>query len=277
MAKPNISKAILRDAPVDEVYKKISDFHHWQAWSPWLIQDPQAKVDVEADGKSFHWSGDMAGDGEMEVSGEVPHESVDYHLQFLKPWKSKARVRFEVAETNGGTETTWQMDSSLPFFLFWMKKTMTNLIGMDYERGLLMLKDYVEDGEVHSKLDFQGEQDYAGCQYVGVKTDCTSEQVGPQMQADLHRIWDYLQDRQEQVDGVPFSIYHKWDMARGRVVYTSAIPVKAIPDDLPADMISGSIPATRVYVLRHTGPYEHLGNAWSTLYNMHQRKKIRVE
>ena len=33
-------------------------------------------------------------------------------------------------------ELTWTMDSSLPFFLFWMKKSMEGFIGMDYDPGL---------------------------------------------------------------------------------------------------------------------------------------------
>ena len=35
---------------------------------------------------------------------------------------------------------------------------MEAFIGMDYDRGLLMLKDLVEKGSVPSKLDFIGEQ-----------------------------------------------------------------------------------------------------------------------
>ena len=44
------------------------------------------------------------------------------------------------------------MKSQLPFFLFWMVKKMKVYIGMDYERGLKMLKDYLETGLVPSAI-----------------------------------------------------------------------------------------------------------------------------
>ena len=49
---------------------------------------------------------------------------------------------------------------------------MTTFIGMDYERGLAMLKDYAETGKVPSNLEIKQESDYTGCDYVGIKTDC---------------------------------------------------------------------------------------------------------
>lgn len=276
MTKLNISKSIHIDAPDDQVYEKISDFHHWRAWSPWLIMEPAATVDVREDGKFYTWNGDLTGAGQMEVTGEEPKQWVDYDLLFLKPWKSKAKVRFEVAEKNGGTETTWYMDSNLPLFLFWMKKTMTALIGMDYDRGLLMLKNLVEDGEVPSKMEHKGVNDYSGCKFIGVKTTCAMADVGPKMQEDLTKIWHYIEDKQELIAGAPFSIYHKYNFAKGEVVYTSGLPVKEIPKNLVEGLISGSIPATKVYTIRHTGPYQHLGNVWSTLQSMKQNKKFKM-
>ena len=134
--------------------------------------DPDATVDVAEGGKSYSWKGDLTGEGQMEILGEEANQWVDYDLLFLKPWKSKAKVRFEVEGQGDQTKVTWFMDSSLPFFLFFMKKSMTAMIGMDYERGLAMLKEYVEKGEVHSKLDFKGTQSFPGMQYIGIKTSC---------------------------------------------------------------------------------------------------------
>jgi len=144
------------NAPIKKVYDIIADLGQWQAWSPWLIMDPNTVVDVK-NRKDYSWEGARTGSGNMQITNEVQNQSVDYDLNFLKPWKSKAKVRMEVQSNNGGTEVTWMMDSTLPWFMFWMKKMMTTYIGMDYDRGLNLLKDYVEDGEVHSKLNFLGE------------------------------------------------------------------------------------------------------------------------
>ena len=276
MPKINVKKSIKVDAPLEKVYETVSNFNKWIPWSPWLIQEPGVKVTVSDDAKYYEWEGQRVGTGNMTIIGEKENESVDYDLLFLKPWKSKAKVRFELKQNGNGTEITWLMDSSLPFFMFWMKKMMVAFIGMDYDRGLAMLKDYVEDGEVHSKLDFKGNSEFAGFKYVGIKTDCTRDTVGPKMQEDFGRLWEFLKDKESVVAGKAFSIYHKWDMVNGNVSYTSGVPVNEVPDNLPSGFVVGEIPKTPVYTLKHTGPYAHLGNAWTTLYGMQRAKDFKV-
>ena len=40
--------------------------------------------------------------------------------------------------------------ASAAFFLFWMRRQMELFIGMDYERGLKMLKEWIETGQILS-------------------------------------------------------------------------------------------------------------------------------
>ena len=64
-------------------------------------------------------------------------------------------------------------------------------------------------------------------------------------------------------------------MVNKRVSYTSGMPVKSIPADMPNKMFVGAMPDMKVYTVRHTGKWSHLGNAWSTLYNMQRNKEIK--
>ena len=96
------------------------------------------------------------------------------------------------------------------------------------------------------------------------------------MKDDFGKIWSYMQDHKDLIADYPFSIYHKWDMVNNKVIYTSGVPVKSVPRGLPGGVISGKIPATKVHTVRHTGPYAHLGNAWSTQYNMQRSKAFKV-
>ncbi len=276
MPKMHISKSKLIQAKTDHVFSILSDFHHWHAWSPWLIMDPEANVDVAEDGKSYEWKGNRVGSGNMQVISEEKDRSIDYDLTFLTPWKSTAKVRFELAQKGDDTEVTWLMDSSLPFFMFWMKKMMEAYVGMDYDRGLSLLKDYAEDGKVHSRLDFKGYEQFDGYKYIGVKTDCSMDNVGPSMEQDFEKLWSYMKGKEDSIAEKPFSIYHKWDMVKNKASYTTGVPVKSIPDDLPENMISGNMPSSKVYTLAHHGPYEHLGNAWSTMYSMHRNKELKL-
>lgn len=275
MPKIQVSKTKQINAPLSEVYDTLADMSSWSKWSPWLIMDPDATVDVATDKRSYSWEGKRVGSGHMSIAKEDSNRSIDYDLTFLKPWKSKALTRFVLAEKDGGTEVTWHMDSSLPWFMFWMKKMMIAFIGNDYERGLNLLKDYIEDGEIHSKLNWLGESQFPGCDYIGIKRNCTMDEMPTMMQADFENLMAYSQN----VDGADkekaFSMYHKFDFVKRKASYTAGIPTTHIPTDLPSQFFAGKIPATKIYTVEHVGPYEHLGNAWTTIYTMHRNKEIK--
>ncbi len=277
MPKMHIDKSIVIQKKPAEVYKLLNDFNHWPVWSPWLIMEEGVKVNVREDGKYYDWEGDIVGSGNMTVLNEDENKSIEYDLTFLKPWKSKAKVNFILKEDGDGTRVHWTMDSSLPFFLFWMKKMMVAFVGMDYDRGLNMLKDYAEDGKVHSKMELTGEGNYAGCQYIGIKTTCTIDQMGDRMKTDFEKLMPYVMEgHQDKVAGNAFSIYHKWDPVKNLVSYTGAVPVSEVPSDLLDGMITGSIPATKTFTVKHTGPYRHSGNPWAALYMRQRGKKFKM-
>ncbi len=275
MPKFNVQKSITINASAGKVFDVISDFHHWPVWSPWLVSEPEAKVDIDEDGQYYEWLGNRVGSGNMKVKQATAPNTIDYDLNFLKPWKSSSKVKFECKAKGNDTEVIWSMDSSLPWFMFWMKKMMIAFIGADYDRGLNMLKEYVEDGKVNSNLDFIGHTQYEGCQYIGIKRETSMDKFGPEMQQDFEKMMAYCEENGLEIFSPPFSIYHKFDMVKNKVNYTGGVPLNNIPDNLPADFIKGEIPATTVYKLRHKGAYKHLGNAWSTMYAMHRNKEIK--
>lgn len=275
MPKFTVTKTITIQASPEKVYAIISDYHHWPAWSPWLITEPGVNVVVKSGGKEYTWEGKRTGSGEMKVLKEGAPHRLDMVVNFLKPWKSTSPVWFELKPQGQGTEVTWGMTGSLPFFMFFMTKMMTAYLGMDYHRGLLMLKDYIETGSVPSKLTFKGIQPYTGCTYIGIKTNCTMDTLSGKMSDDFAKLSAWAAQHAGDVAGPGFSIYHTWDVVKNKVAYTSAFPVKQVPGQLPAEFISGTIPAMNVNTIAHTGTYAHLGNAWTTQYMMQRNKEYK--
>lgn len=276
MPKMQIVKKRHINAPVSKVYDIVSDMSSWSKWSPWLIMDPDATVEVAEDNQSYSWEGNRVGSGHMAISNQTENESVDYDLTFIKPWKSTAKVRFETKAHEGGTEVSWHMDSSLPWFMFWMKKMMVAFVGQDYDRGLNLLKDYAEDGQIHSKINWLGESQFPGCDFIGIKRTCTIDEMGAVMKDDFERLMVFAKDVYGADITKSFSMYHKFDFVKNMAKYTAGIPVVKIPADLPSDLMSSKIPATKIYTLEHVGPYAHLGNAWTTIYTMHRNKEIKA-
>lgn len=261
--------------PANKVYSIVSNMGDWQPWSPWLISEPDTQVNVAPDNKSYSWEGKRVGAGKMKVTNEIENRKVDYDLTFLKPWKSKAKVSFELIEKNGGTDVTWTMDSSLPWYLFWMKKMTEAYVGNDYERGLNLLDDYAREGVISSKLNWIGKQQFAGGTFIGIKRNCTIDEMPKLMEADFTKLMEFGSSFDGARPQEVFSQYHKFDFVKNLVSYTAGLPVASVSKELPSNFYKGNLPSTEIYTLEHKGLYEHLGNAWATMYMMHRNKEFK--
>lgn len=147
-------------------------------WSPWHCIDKQTQVDYFGELGSiysgFRWQSQWVGAGQLTLES-ISDNALQMQLEFFKPWPSVASATYQLEPLNdNSTELTWSMKGSLPIWLFFMKSIMQAYIGMDYQRGLLMLKDYLESGQVLSDTEVCGVVDVPGIDYVGVRRLCTT-------------------------------------------------------------------------------------------------------
>jgi DNA gyrase inhibitor GyrI len=265
MPEFSVSESIEIHEKATDVYEYLREFKNWPEWSPWLICDPESTVSFG--NSSYSWNGKFVGVGSMETEKETPHRQIDYLLAFKKPFKSKATVTLSIEENGESSMLTWSMKSKLPFFLFWMKSTMAQLVAMDYQRGLKMLKEQLEEGRVHSVLDFVGEQEISGTHYIGVERHCAISAMETAMEEDFGKLMDWVKKADASTlpeeTRKPFTIYEKWDLAKGLVSYRVCHSLRDSSVDAPYGFVSGERPSCKAYVVGHTGAYRHLGNAWS--------------
>ncbi|MGB0366468.1 MAG: SRPBCC family protein [Flavobacteriaceae bacterium] len=99
MPKMNVNKSILIDAAPEKIFPIINDLNNWEQWSPWVLAEPTATINVAKDGKYHDWNGNIIGSGNLKIESEVENQSVVMQLQFLKPWKSKALTKFHLKKT----------------------------------------------------------------------------------------------------------------------------------------------------------------------------------
>lgn len=273
----NVRKSVLIQAPIEEIYANVRDFKRWRPWSPWLLAEPDCKVTYADDGRSYSWDGKIIGAGEIGVVSEaVPHK-LSLKLVFLRPWKSVASVWFDLQPRGDAVEVVWSMESSLPIFLFWMRSMMAAFIGMDYARGLAMLKDQLETGSVPSRLDFLGPQESPAIHYVGIRQSCPMEAIGERMGVCFERLHQWFKETGLEPAGNGLSVYHDFKVTKGIMDFTAALPVARPVGSLPPDFVSGDLPATKAYCVRHTGAYRHLGNAWAAGQSHQQAKVFRAK
>ncbi|MDA8895791.1 SRPBCC family protein [Bacteroidia bacterium] len=276
MPKTHISKSIVIESTREHIYSILSNFYSWKTWSPWLICEPEVRLRISNDGKYYEWSGEGLGSGNMKITDEKEFQ-ISYDLNFLKPWKSKSKTIFLLSQKGDQVEVTWTMDGSLPFFMFFMKKMMERLVGMDYERGLLMLKGYCEKGKVDASLEFLGESQYKGCSYLGIKNSSSLDNMPEVMGADFEKLTEFALKNSNLVSSEFFSIYHKFAFGKNKADFTSAVKLKGEPvaANLPEGLFIDSLPETVLYTVRHKGTYKLIGNAWSAITAMQRAKEFK--
>jgi predicted transcriptional regulator YdeE len=268
----NVSRSISIAQPVKSVRKNLTDFRQWPAWSPWLCQERDAHISFHGDsgeiGSGYAWEGKRVGAGEMQLRAKSD-KRIDYELTFLKPWKSRAKVAFELeaqgkSHSKAETRVTWSMQSSLPFFLFFMRKSFENFVGMDYDRGLRMLKEQLESGKISSRIDLADDvRALPGCYYIGQEGSSTLAEMAAVMGEVYVSLNQQVVDQGLEADGPAFCHYTRMDMMRDRWVYTMGIPVKATE---ATHGIAKRDDVSKCAYVEHTGSYMHLGNAWATVF-----------
>ena len=273
-----VERSITIDAPLEMIKDVLRDFKQSPMWSPWLIMEPDATLtfsDRQGQvGASYAWAGTLVGAGSAELI-EVQDKQIKMDLQFVKPFKNQAKVTYLLSEDENGTHLTWRLDGKLPFFMFWFTSKMKAYIGMDFTRGLQMLKEYIETGLVSSYVIIEGTEMLPAYRYVGIRNSSSIEDIGEKMNKDFQLLENYLKKQNIAIDGNPFSIYETFDIQNDHTFFLSCLPVseKVI---LQSGIIEGEIIPIEALKTRHVGSYKHLGNAWTTAMQFIRTKKIKV-
>jgi len=277
--KLDVSKSIIIDAPITTVQPLINDFNQWPSWSPWSVLEPSCSFKVEGNpsepNHTMAWDGEIIGSGKNTLIA-INDNRYDYDLEFFKPWKSQTKVNFCLEAINDTTKVTWNMDSSFPIFLFFMLKRMKNLIGMDYVRGLKMLKEVAETGELKAKTEDNGMIEYQGFSYVGIQRTVSYQDMSASMQQDFDKIVNDVVIQGGKGAQHWLSIYPKFNMNTMEVTYIAAISDEDIEGiELDSSYIKGDIEDSKMLEIKHQGSYEFIGNAWSMGMMTLQAKKIK--
>ncbi len=279
--KFDVAKSTTIDAPLTKVRELVEDFNHWNSWSPWTIVEPECAVTVEGQpkesGHAMSWDGEIIGSGKNTLRDYDTHK-LHYDLEFFKPWKSQAKVSFVFEELGEQTKVTWIMNSSMPFFMFFMIKMMQNWIGMDYDRGLRMLKEIAEKGSVDCNTSNNGIVEYQGFSYIGIERTIPIADMPATMQKDFEQlVKDIVEDGQKGAKHW-VCIYPKFDMKNMVATYIAAVSDEDLADlNLGSVYVKGKIDDARMLEIKHDGSYEFLGNAWSMGMMNVRAKKLRAK
>lgn len=275
-----VHRSTVIQAAAHTVFNTVADFGTWTTWSPWLCVEPGAQVTVSetpnAVGSLYAWEGELVGKGELEHEVLEPPSLIDQEIRFIKPFRSRSRVTFEIEPLEGAAKVTWHMRGKLPWFLFWMRSQLETFVGMDYERGLSMLSEYIETGKVLSRTDVRGEETVGPLEVVGVRASCPLPDVGSSMTESFTKVQSLFATHALTATEPAVSIYHKFDFVTRQCEYTCGYAVPQSAEQPPAPLVKHIIPAVRALGVRHTGSYRHLGNAWSAGHQFARCRKLKL-
>jgi hypothetical protein len=138
-------------APPARVFAQVNDFHKWEAWSPWVKLDPNAKVSyegpTEGTGAKFHWAGNAdVGEGNMTITESRPDERIRIDLVFIKPFAGKCDTLFTFEPSGDQTTVTWDMSGKNNFIAKAISLCIDcdKMVGGQFELGLNSMKAIVE-------------------------------------------------------------------------------------------------------------------------------------
>jgi Polyketide cyclase / dehydrase and lipid transport len=145
MTDYEVSRSAVLPCDIGRAHALLDDFHEWPAWSPWEELDPDMSRTYSGAesgvGARYAWSGNKrAGAGAMEITESRP-EHIEVALEFLKPFKSRSTVSFDLATVADGTQLRWTHAGSVSGVMGLMTRfySMEKAIAPDMEKGLAKL------------------------------------------------------------------------------------------------------------------------------------------
>ncbi len=146
-----VERGISIQAPPEKVYAILSDFRHWESWSPWEKVDPAMKRTFSGapsgTGAVYAWEGDnKVGSGRMEIVNTSPPNLIVIKLDFLKPLESHNIAEFTLRSDGGATYVSWVMHGPSSYIakLIGVFRSMDKMVGEDFRKGLEQLKAVAE-------------------------------------------------------------------------------------------------------------------------------------
>lgn len=262
----------------DQLKNTLTDLNEFLVWSPWNCLDDHASANIanpiHQEGHSLHWSGPVIGEG-IQTLTKISDHTIESRLDFLKPFKAVSPTKFELKSKEHTTEVTWSMEGSLPFFLFFLKKMMTVMLTRDLERGLDRLKEYCEEGKVHSLFSKAEKIDVDTFYFQGIEGRCTLAEIPQQMRLAFEKITSDIRNQKIKNHHGLLSVYHNIDPIKALVHYTAGAYFTSEPEAI-AGYHQGKIETHKAIKLTLKGPYHHLKTAWGKAFAFQRTQKLKL-
>ena len=282
-----VKRRYIINASLETVFDKLRDFKSRPEWSPWLIHEPEIRLDYsenhDDEGGYYSWDGKHIGAGKLtHVTLQRP-TLLQEKIEFIRPFKSVCDISFELKEKDEKkedqwlekTEVTWIMNGKMPFLLRFMIPRTVDMVSKDFDLGLAMLAGKLDPSSPHPKLRFDGKITLEPKACLCKPFSGYIEEMEKAMQTGFIELMDYLQQQKIKITGKPLSVYHKVNTKKMYFVCDMAIPVNesVARGDYEMKRIHGG----RYFKVTAQGAYRFLELAWYSAYAHISMYKIKLD
>jgi len=254
----------LINVDIGTAFDKIRDFKTWAEWSPWLMHEPNTKLEFSdncsEEGGYYTWDGNLIGAGKLvHVNLERPHR-IEQGIGFTRPFKAICQVIFEFTEKNGQTEIAWVMRGKMPFIFRFMAAKTADMISKDYDLGLAMLAGQLDSNAEYPVFHFEGESSLEPVYSLCKAFEGNQQAMETAMKGEFPKMTSHIAHHNGLITGKPFTVYHKVDTKTMDFVCDMAIPIEEGID--AGEYQLKTLGGGRFYKIRLKGGYQFLELVW---------------
>ncbi len=279
----DVERTIVIQAPKALVFSHVKYWKNWKDWSPWAEQDSTMQRFIEGvdgePGSVYRWSGDpdITGEGEMTNTGVKEMEEISYQLHFIEPWESTSQGYVRVSDAESGTQVAWGMYGTMPFpwNIFMLFMSMDEMISKDFDRGLTLLKDLVED-ELAAIEGYQVKKViFPAKNYAAIRKEISFNQMQSFYAESYGNIQQAMGKKGVKMIGAPSGLYYTWHELQMVTDMAAGIPIRG-------NLTEGNIQTIRIpmgtaYMINYYGPYEQLGHAHMAIEMFMQQNGLTMK
>lgn len=224
-----ITRSITINKDAKTIFNKIIDFKSWQGWLPWLIHEPDTKIeyskDYDKENGFYNWDGKIVGAGKITHVKFLLYSKIEQRIDFLKPFKSTNKIGWDFEEVNKKTKVSWTMEGKMPFFCRFMVKKLIVDISKDYDFGLTMLNGKVDSKAEYPLISFDKEAKLEEQKCLTKSYAGPFAEMPKAMKKGFSELFTHFKEAKIKQAGIPLSVYHKMDAKKTKVVCDMAIPI----------------------------------------------------
>lgn len=275
-----VKRERLISAPYTMIYDYVDDYQKWPLWSPWTEKDTLAQLSYSTPSSganaTYSWKGEEIGEGQMKTVYSA-NDSLFQEISFVKPYESKADVWWKFDRKKLGVMVTWGMKGSLSFmekaYMIMQGKSMNELIGPDYELGLLNLDNALHDEMERYTIDFPGLTEYGGGYSLFQSSSCQIPDANKHIEKLLEEVGSYLEREGITAAGTPFAAIEKWDEQNNSALISAHFPVRdKITTPSGSTILSGYTAPGPYYKAILHGNYDNLRETYEKArFNMEKQ------